>query len=122
MAEFFSGITFFSNFINLIILVYGGYLLSINNLTIGDLVGFLLYISLFLQPIRKISNLVENYQKGMASFSRFVEIINIDPSIKDSSNSINIENLKGDIKFENVYFAYDYKRNVLSDINLRGKR
>jgi ATP-binding cassette subfamily B protein len=121
MAEFFSGITFFSNFINLIILVYGGYLITTNNLTIGDLVGFLLYISLFLQPIRKISNLIENYQKGMASFSRFVEIMNINPTIKDSKNAINIENVKGDIKFEHVHFSYEGKKDVLNDINLHIK-
>lgn len=121
MAEFFSGITFFSNFINLIILVYGGYLITINDLTIGDLVGFLLYISLFLQPIRKISNLIESYQKGMASFSRFIEIMNVNPSIKDSKNAINIENVKGDIKFEHVNFSYEGKKEVLSDINLHIK-
>ncbi|HSQ33629.1 MAG TPA: ABC transporter ATP-binding protein [Peptostreptococcaceae bacterium] len=121
MAEFFSGITFFSNFINLIILVYGGYLITTNNLTIGDLVGFLLYISLFLQPIRKISNLIENYQKGMASFSRFIEIMNVNPSIKDSKNAINIENVKGDIKFEHVHFSYEGKKDVLNDINLHIK-
>jgi ATP-binding cassette, subfamily B, bacterial len=121
MAEFFSGITFFSNFINLIILVYGGYLITINDLTIGDLVGFLLYISLFLQPIRKISNLIENYQKGMASFSRFIEIMNVNPSIKDSKNAINIENIKGDIKFEHVNFSYEGKKEILSDINLHIK-
>ena len=118
MAEFYSGITFFSNFINLIILVYGGYLITTNNLTIGDLVGFLLYISLFLQPIRKISNLIESYQKGMASFSRFTEIMDINPNIKDSKNAINIEDVKGDIKFENVYFSYEGKKDVLKDINL----
>jgi ATP-binding cassette, subfamily B, bacterial len=121
MAEFFSGITFFSNFINLIILVYGGYLITINDLTIGDLVGFLLYISLFLQPIRKISNLIENYQKGMASFSRFIEIMNVNPSIKDSKNAINIENIKGDIKLEHVNFSYEGKKEILSDINLHIK-
>jgi ATP-binding cassette, subfamily B, bacterial len=121
MAEFFCGITFFSNFINLIILIYGGYLITTNNLTIGDLVGFLLYISLFLQPIRKISNLIESYQKGMASFSRFMEIMNIDPSIKDSKSAMNIENVKGDIKFENVHFSYEGKKDILNDISLHIK-
>ncbi|OPJ55933.1 ABC transporter ATP-binding protein [Alkalithermobacter paradoxus] len=117
MAEFFSGVTFFSNFINLIILVYGGLLISSGELSLGELVGFLLYVSMFLQPIRRMVHLIENYQKGMAGFNRFVEILEIDPDIVDKEDAMEIDRVKGDIEFKDVAFSYNDKSNVLKDIS-----
>ncbi|KXZ39160.1 ATP-binding cassette, subfamily B [Alkalithermobacter thermoalcaliphilus JW-YL-7 = DSM 7308] len=117
MAEFFSGVTFFSNFINLIVLVYGGFLITNGELTIGELVGFFLYISMFLQPIRRIVHLIENYQKGMAGFSRFIEILELEPNVVDDEDAIDISNVEGNIEFENVTFSYNDKKNVLENIS-----
>lgn len=122
MGVFFAGITFFSNIINLIVLIYGGILIYSGDLTIGELIGFLLYVSMFLQPIKRMTALIENYQKGMAGFSRFIEVLNEQPQVKDKKGAKDIKNIKGNIKFEDVTFSYNDKNNILENINFEVKK
>lgn len=118
LGQFFSGITFFSNIINLIVLMYGSYLIYNKELTTGDLVGFLLYVSMFLQPIRKITALIENYQRGMAGFARFKQIMDIDPEIQEKQDTISVDKLKGNIEFNDVGFGYNNNKSILTGINM----
>lgn len=117
MAEFFSGVTFFSNLINVVVMMFGGIFIYYGKMTSGTLVEFLLYVGMFLQPIRKFTTLIENYQKGMSGFVRFIETLEIEPDIKDNPKAINIERVNGEIEFDNVTFSYN-KENVLENINL----
>ncbi len=117
MGHFFAGINFFSNFINLVVIFFGGIFIYRGTLSTGDLIGFLLYVSMFLQPIRRISVLVENYQKGMAGFRRFTETLDILPDITDTKNAIQAGRLKGEITFKDVTFSYNDHSSVLEDIN-----
>ncbi len=117
MAEFFSGVTFFSNLINVVVMMFGGIFIYYGKMTSGTLVEFLLYVGMFLQPIRKFTTLIENYQKGMSGFIRFIETLEIEPDIKDNPKAINIERVNGEIEFDNVTFSYN-KENVLENINL----
>ena len=80
--------------------------------------GFLFYINLFLNPIRKIINATENYQRGMSGFKRFQEIIDTKPEIVNKKNAVKLENVKGNVNFKNVAFSYNEKHTVLSNINL----
>jgi len=118
MASFFVGVSFFSNLINLVVMVFGGIFVYYNQLTPGELVGFLLYVSMFMQPIRKLTTLIENYQKGMSGFARFVDTLNIDPDIKDDPKAICIDKVKGEVEFDNVTFSYNNRENVLNNISL----
>ncbi|MBB6214343.1 ATP-binding cassette subfamily B protein [Anaerosolibacter carboniphilus] len=118
MGHFFSGINFFSNIISLAVIIFGGIFYYYGQLTMGELVGFLLYISMFLQPIRRITAFVENYQKGMAGFHRFVETMDIDPDIKDDADAKAVGRVKGKINFNNVTFSYNNKATVLENISL----
>ncbi|AOY76236.1 ABC transporter ATP-binding protein [Clostridium formicaceticum] len=117
MAEFFSGITFFSNFIHLVVLIFGGMFIYQETMTTGQLMGFLLYVSMFLQPMRKLTILVENYQKGMAGFHRFYETLQLEPEIVDMPNAEDINKVQGKIAFRHVTFSYNNKANVLKDIS-----
>jgi len=119
MAEFFSGVSFFANFIHLVVLTFGGLYIYNGSMSIGDLVKFLLYVSLFLQPIRKITILIENYQKGMACFHRFVETMEIDPEIVDSPGAIEIPSAQGTLAFEDVTFSYNNRENILKNISFK---
>jgi ATP-binding cassette subfamily B protein len=118
MGQFFSGINFFSNIINLSVIVFGGIFYYYDQLTMGELVGFLLYISMFLQPIRRITAFVENYQKGMAGFHRFTETMDIDPDIKDDADAKAVGRVQGKINFHNVTFSYNNRAKVLENISL----
>ncbi len=118
MAEFFSGINFFSNLINLIVVFYGGYFIHRGQITLGTLVGFLLYVNLFLQPIRRITMLVEIYQRGMAGFHRFMETLQIEPEILDRKGARRAGRLQGEIVFNNVTFGYNSEKKIIDDVSL----
>jgi ATP-binding cassette subfamily B protein len=118
MASFYSGITFFDNIINLVVLITGGMFTYYERLTVGELISFLLYIGIFLQPIRRITILMEMYQKGMAGFRRFVEIMDTEPDIVDVLDAKLIGRVTGRIVFDKVTFSYNNKSNVLEEIDL----
>lgn len=117
MAEFFSGVTFFSNFIHLLVLIAGGYFIYQGDMKTGELMGFLLYVSMFLQPLRKLTILVENYQKGMAGFHRFLETLELQPEILDEPYAEDVSTVNGRIIFQDVTFSYNNKENILKNIS-----
>lgn len=121
MGHFYAGINFFANLINLIVIVFGGIFIYQGSLSAGDLVGFLLYVSMFLQPIHRMSILVENYQKGMSGFKRFTETLDIMPDITDSKNAVEAGRLKGELAFQNVGFSYNDHKSILENINFNIK-
>ena len=93
----------------------------IDRLEIVDLITFTLYISMFLSPIRKLTNFTELFQSGMAGFSRFVDIMKQEPEITDRTDATAPENLRGEITFSHVSFSYEsdmQAQSVLNDINL----
>jgi len=118
MAEFFVGIFFLSNILNIIALSVGGFFVYRGYVNIGDLVAYLLYINFFLQPIRKLTNFTQQFQDGMTGFERFVEIMKVKPSIVDKEDAVTLKEIKGKIEFKNVAFKYSEKKIVLSNINL----
>lgn len=119
---FHGGINFFSNFATLVTLVAGGYFVAKGEILPGDLVAYLIYINQFLQPVKRLANFVEQFQRGMAGFSRFTEVMDIKPDIVDKENAININKLNGEIAFKDVAFSYDEKNTVLAGINLNVKQ
>ena len=118
MAEFSAGIKFFVDMLNVIIIGFGGYFTYKKWINLPDLVAYLLYIQFFMQPIRRLTSFVEQYQSGMAGFERFVELMNIEPEIADKDDAIALENIKGDIKLVDVTFSYNDKASILSNISL----
>lgn len=118
MAEFFAGIFFLSNILNIITLSVGGFFIYRGYINIGDLVAYLLYINFFLQPIRKLTNFTQQFQDGMTGFERFVEIMKVKPSIVDKEDAVTSKEVKGKIEFKNVAFKYSEEKFVLSNINL----
>ncbi len=118
MAQFFSGVNFFSNLINLVVLSFGGYFVYRGQITLGTLVGFLLYVNMFLQPVRRISILVETYQRGMAGFHRFVETLQIKPDIVDRKDARPAGRLRGEIVFDRVTFSYNRDRSIIENVSL----
>ena len=84
-----------------------------------DLITFTLYISAFLQPVRRLSNFVEQYTAGMAGFERFQELMSIKSDIVDKPDAKPLQDIRGDIEFKNVTFSYDNDVQVLSGVNMR---
>ncbi|MGK0468733.1 MAG: ATP-binding cassette subfamily B protein [Clostridium sp.] len=118
MAKFSAGIKFLVDMLNVIIIGFGGYFIYRKWIDIPDLGAYLLYIQFFMQPIRKLTSFVEQYQSGMAGFERFVELMNIKPEIIDKDNAIDLKNVKGDIELKNITFSYNDKASILLNMSL----
>lgn len=120
MATFHSGLGFFTNMINVAVVVGGGILIVNDVIVISDLLTFLLYINNIIEPVRRLINFTEQFQNGITGFDRFMEIMDINPDIVDKKDAISLNDVKGDIEFKGVSFKYnDTLSDVFHDINLK---
>jgi len=109
-----------------VVLWYGGKLILNNNATI-DASAFIYYLTILysvINPIKDLSKAGYAIPKGMASVERIDKILLADNNITDTENPVEIDELKGEIKYDSVSFSYEEGREVLHDINLtipRGK-
>lgn len=122
MGGYNPGLTAFTTMINLLVIVSGGLMITKDMISVTDLVTFLLYINIFTDPIKTLIDFTEQFQNGYSGYERFLQILSIEPEIKDSENAVSISNVKGDIKLEDVSFKYnDSSHRVLKHINLEVK-
>ncbi len=119
MAVFLSGVEFFTSLFSVAVIAFGGYLIMRGEMDYVGLITFSLYVATFLQPIRKLSMFMEQFTSGMAGFHRFRELLNEQPEIIDAPDAITLNDVKGDIMFEDVSFSYNDKTRVLAHLNLK---
>lgn len=117
-SYFIGSMIFFSNFINVAILVVGGVLINQGLMTFGELVAFFLYVGLFMKPLMQLLGFSEMYQRGMAGFKRFYDLMQEVPEIVDAPDAKICPPCKGKIDFENVSFAYADGRPVIRNLTL----
>lgn len=101
-------------------LLAGGYFVYKKYIDFGDLVAYLLYIKMFMSPIRKLISFVEQYQSGVTGFKRYLELMDVEPE-KDKENAVVLNNVEGNIEFKNVGFKYDKNNHILQDISFKVK-
>lgn len=112
-----SGIYILTRLITLLVLIYGAWMVHLGVLKTGELVAFILYVNILFKPVDKIAALLEMYPKGMAGFKRFTELMDLEPDVQNTPNAKTVSNLRGDICFQNVSFAYNDKQNVLNSVS-----
>lgn len=117
MSTFHANIEFCNNILSLLVLAAGGYFIMIEKMQISDLVAANLFVASFTAPIRKLTNFVEQFTTGMAGFQRFLELMRTDTSIKEVPDAVDLPKVDGNIRFENVNFAYNKDFPVLQNIN-----
>ena len=118
MGLFHSAIEFFLCSLNVVIIGVGGYFVMKDEMDYRDLLTFTLYISSFVSPMRKISGFSELFSSGFAGLNRFVALMRTEPTLQDKPGAKDLEDVKGNIKVENVSFAYDGNLDVLRDVSL----
>lgn len=119
MGGYNSGLTAFTTMINLIVIVSGGIMITKNMVSITDLLTFLLYINIFTDPVKTLIDFTEQFQNGYSGYERFQQILSLEPEIQDKEDAVELENVKGDISFQDVSFRYnDNAHRVLKHINL----
>lgn len=119
MGSFQAGLGAFTTLIQVNVILAGTLLIVNGSIDVSDLVTFVLYISVFTDPVRTLIDFTEQFQNGYSGFERFCEIMSIEPDIRDSEDATELCDVKGDISFENVSFQYEENsEQVLSHINL----
>ena len=119
MGIYQAGNSFFQGLLYTAVIIAGGYLIASNSMQIADLAIYALYIGILISPIEVLINSTEQFQKGYASFKRFVDILDETPEILNSPNAIDLTTVNGKIAFENVRFYYDKTNEVLNNVNLQ---
>ena len=116
-----ASMVFFSNVTNLVIIVVGSILIAYDKMQVSDLITFLLYVAVFIRPVLRLNALADMYQKGIASYQRFEEMLTVEPEIQDVDGAQPAENLQGEIAFQNVSFAYRAGEPILENFSLKIK-
>jgi ATP-binding cassette subfamily B protein len=118
-AIFQPSIEFFTSIGTVIVVAFGGFLAVRNQLSIADIIGFLMYLSMFYAPIAVLARVTEEYQQAVAGAERIFEVLDEEPDIKNSPNAIAFKKVTGLIVYDNVSFSYDKDTNILSDISFQ---
>ena len=118
MARFFSSTAFITDIFNVIILIAGGLFLYDGRISFGDYSTFIVSVNLFLNPVNTLINFMEQFQNGVSGFKRFTEIMDEEPE-KDAEDAEEMKEVRGEIEFKNVSYAYPSSGEVLHHVDLK---
>ena len=105
--------------VTILVVLAGGRFIIGGTMEIPDLITFLLYIANFTEPVKKLINFTEQFQNGYSGYTRFREIMDIEPDIADKEDAKDLDSVKGTVEFRNVTFRYEEAtEKVLDHINL----
>lgn len=124
MGEFQAVTAFMTDFLNLAVMFSGGLFVYNGWINVGDFAAFIIFVNVFMNPIKRLISFVEQYQNGMTGFVRFREIMDEKPE-NERSKAIIAGTLAGDIDFCDLSFAYNEQSPVLNGISLhipKGKK
>ncbi len=121
-AFFYDGLISFTQLMTVAVVIFGGVSIVKGSLDLADLLTFILYIVIIIEPIQRLGNFARLYQEGITGFERFMEVLEIEPDIQDAPDAIELTQTQGNIEFKNVSFKYkeDYDH-VLKNISLNIK-
>lgn len=103
------------------LLWFGGYQVSSDVITAGELVAFLTYGVNLSNPVKRLSRVYGNIQKAMASADRVFGVLDMDEGLYDKPNAKPMPSIKGHVEFKNVTFSYDGADNALENLSLEAK-
>lgn len=121
-AGVYEGIDFFTRLITISVVVFGGLGMLQGRMKLSDLLSFILYIGYLTEPVQKLMNTIELYQRGLAGFDRFLELINLQPEIASLPQAQAPERVSGNFELWNVSFRYrEDQEPVLDKLSLQVK-
>ncbi len=118
MGIFMGTMELFMSLLSVSVVAVGGYLIMQQKLNYADLLMFSLYITTFVNPIRKLANFTELFANGTAGLERFTQIMRTEPTLQDAPGALELTHVEGKIDLEHVGFSYDGDLPVLHDITL----
>ncbi|MBQ9768431.1 MAG: ABC transporter ATP-binding protein [Lachnospiraceae bacterium] len=120
-ALFHPSVEFVSSIGTVLVVAVGGFLAYKEQLSVEDIVAFVLYLSLFYAPVSGLATWLENLQQSLAGAERVTLILDTPSAIEDKEDAKTLENVVGEISFRNVSFHYSNKVPVLKDISFTCK-
>jgi ATP-binding cassette subfamily B protein len=119
-AYFYEGLIAFTQLMTITVVIFGAVSIVKGSLDLADLLTFLLYIVILIEPIQRLGNFVRLYQEGITGFNRFMEVLEVEPDIQDAPNAKELSQVQGEIEFQNVSFKYKEDHDhVLKNISLK---
>ncbi len=118
MGSFRAGTSFFEGLLFITVLISGGLFIAQGSLHLSDLAVYALYINIIINPIDVLIEFTEQFQKGYSGFKRFIEVVDTEPEIVDKPNATELENVRGEIEYQDVSFSYEADSNVLNHISI----
>jgi len=117
-AAYFPAVELLSAVATAVILLYGGNQVLDDAITIGVLASFVFYLQTFFDPIQQLSQLYTTYQAGMAALDKIFDLLDEEPDVTDAPGAVELPRVRGEIRFEDVTFAYGDGDPALADIDL----
>ena len=122
-AIFFSSLTnpctrFVNNIVYAGVALVGALMVVMGNITVGSLTCFLSYANQYTKPFNEISGVVTELQNALACAGRVFELIEEPTEIEEAKNALVLNNVKGNIALENVYFSYTQEKKLIQNLNL----
>ena len=117
MAKFHASTSFVTDIFNVFILIAGGLFLYAGQIDFGDYSAFVVSVNLFISPVNTLIMFMEQFQNGASGFKRFVEIMEEAPEEEDPE-AIELTDVKGEIEFRDVTYAYEPTKEVLHNVDL----
>ena len=118
-AFFHPALSFFTSLGNVIVIGFGGYFALTGEMSISEITGFLMYLSMFYTPISSFARIFEDMQQGIVGAERMFEILDTNPDIQDKEGAIDIGATKGELEFKNVSFSYREDIPVLKNLSFK---
>ncbi|WP_396918015.1 ABC transporter ATP-binding protein [Mycolicibacterium sp.] len=119
LAVFMPGVKLVGNITTGVVLLYGGYRVLGGAMTIGTLAAFLLYLRMFFEPMQEISQFFNTFQSASSALEKLAGVLAEKPGIDDPAHPVPLRDVKGDIRFHDVQFAYTPGRPVLPGLTLQ---
>ncbi len=120
-AFFHPSVEFVTAIGTVMVVAVGGIMVLDQAMSVADIVGFLMYLSMFYAPVSVLARVTEEYEQAVAGARRLFEVLDIEPDIKDIPGAVDMGRAKGHVRFENVWFEYDSDTPVLEDITFEAK-
>lgn len=121
-AYFYNGLISLTQLMTITVVIVGAASIVKGSMDLADLLTFLLYIVILIEPIQRLGNFTRLYQEGVAGFNRFMEVLEIKPEIQDAADAVELTHAQGSIEFKNVSFKYrEGYDHVLKNVSLNIK-
>ena len=114
-----AGMKAFTQLITVAVVVFGGVAIVRGGLQAGDLLTYLLYVAILIDPMLRLANFTRLYQEGMTGFQRVMEMLEVTPEIDDRAGALEVSEVAGQVELRNVSFRYQQGYDhVLKNIDL----